>query len=60
MLPVIVFRGCTVSINMVSHFDKMLIGTFQLAMLYMKAVGCILTIQNDTFGNIAVSPSSVI
>ncbi len=48
------YLGFTVSIHMVSHFAKELTGTFQLALLFMKVVDCILTCQNDTFGNIAV------
>ncbi len=49
-----------VSINMVTHFPKVLAGTFELALLYMKVVDCILTSQNDAFGNIAVYNSNVI
>ncbi len=36
-----------------------LTGTFQLALLFMKVVDCVLTSQNDTFGNIVVYHSSI-
>ncbi len=45
---------------MVTYFTKVLTGTFQLALLYMKVVGFILSIQNDTFCNIVVYHSCII